>query len=265
MRIRTNNIHKFHLPKIIKYLLSIMIWMIVWQITASRMNMELFLPTPLQVFKVLRTQLLVSEKFWLSIQFSMIHIGTGFLTGAATGIALAIASSILEPVDVLLWFPIRVIQTVPVASFVILMLLWIPVEELSVVIPFLMVLPILYNHTLTAIKETDYKLLEMAQLFHVPWYKKLRYIYIPEILPHVLSACSLAIGMAWKCGIAAEIIGLVRNSIGNQLYQSKIYLMTPELFAWTLVIIILSVACEQLLKLLTHLLIDNGKENSHDK
>ena len=125
---------------------------------------------------------------------------------------------------------------------------------LAVFIPFLMVLPILYLHTLTALSQTDQKLLEMARLFHIPFLNQLSAIYLPHIFPSVLSACSLAAGMAWKSGIAAEIIGLSRNSVGNKLYQAKIYLLTPELFAWTIVIVLLSIGWEQLFKLLSRLI-----------
>ncbi len=248
-----------HLPKSIKYLFSIVVWLLIWQIAARKIGMELFLPAPQKVLEVLWTQLLVSGEFWNSIGFSLIQIGSGFLMGTIAGILLAVLSYVLESVEIFIWFPLKTIQSIPVASFVILVLLWIPASGLSIIIPFLMVLPILYTHTLTALKETDKKLLEMAQLFQIKKRKKIRFIYIPAILPHVLSACSLAMGLAWKSGIAAEIIGLVQGSIGNQLYQAKIYLMTPELFAWTLVIIFLSMGCEQVMRLLTHLVLKRSE------
>lgn len=246
--------------KEIKYFFSIVFWIIIWQIGAMLLNKELFLPTPLKVYQVLTTDLIIHSEFWESILYTLLHIGAGFLLGCFSGILLAVLASMSELTKTLLWFPIKVIQSVPVASFVILILLWIPASGLSVVIPFLMVLPILYTHTLTAITQTDKKLLEMAQVFRINQMKKIRYIYTPAVLPHILSSCSLAIGMAWKSGIAAEIIGLAKNSIGNALYQSKIYLMTPELFAWTIVIVVLSIACEQLLTGFARFLLSEKEE-----
>lgn len=252
--------NKNTIPTIAKYLISITVWLFLWHFAADGFSMKLFLPLPREVFQVLGTELLVSADFWLSIRFSLLHIGAGFLGGAAAGIILAILSYLSQYVEIFLWFPIRTMQSIPVASFVILLLLCLPTDRLSIIIPLLMVLPILYTHTLTALKETDRKLLEMAWLFKIPWWKKIRYIYIPAILPQILSACTLGIGLAWKSGIAAEIIGMVQNSMGNQLYKAKIYLMTPELFAWTLVIIILSIVCEQFMKQLTHLILKDQKE-----
>lgn len=244
-------------PKIystVFYLCSILFWIGLWQLAAVRLSQELFLPAPIKVVRVLWKDLLPSREFWLSIQTSLLHIGAGFLAGALAGSGLAALSFLCRPIRILLWFPIKIIKSVPVASFVILVLLWIPSSGLSVVIPFLMVLPVLYIHTLAGLDYTDEKLLEMAQIFRLSRWKKALHIYIPQLLPQIGSACSLAIGMAWKSGIAAEIIGLSRGTIGNALYQAKIYLMTPELFAWTIVIVGLSITCEWGIKGLVWLL-----------
>lgn len=244
-----NNLYFKKLPLFFKYALSAAVWLIIWQIAAVMLNVELFLPTPLSVCETLFTKLIISRDFWMSILFSLSHILCGFIAGFVCGILLAALSYVCKSVEIFLWFPLKIIQATPVASFVILILLWIPSSGLSIIISFLMVLPTMYTSTLAGLKQTDYRLLEMAQVFNVSRYQKIIYIYIPQLLPYALSAASLAIGFAWKSGIAAEIIGLVRHSIGNQLYQAKIYFLTPDLFAWTLVIIILSIICEQLMKL----------------
>lgn len=234
--------------KSVFYILSIFFWIALWQLFAMTLNQELFLPTPAKVCQVLCQDLIFSGSFWNSIGLSLRNIGTGFLLGALAGIGLAALSFWLRPVRTLLWFPMKLIKAVPVASFVILALLWIPSSGLSMLIPFLMVVPTLYIHTLQGFEETEPKLLEMADVFHIARWKRMLYIYVPQILPYIGSAASLAIGMAWKSGIAAEIIGLSQGSIGNRLYQAKIYLQTPELFAWTVVIVLLSIGCEWLLK-----------------
>ena len=123
-----------------------------------------------------------------------------------------------------------------------------------------MVLPILYLHTLTVLEQTDPKLIEMAKLFHVSIKNQVLFLYLPQILPSILSACSLAAGMAWKSGIAAEIIGLSKHSIGNQIYQAKIYLVTPELFAWSFVVILFSIGWEQLFYQIGKILLKERKE-----
>lgn len=234
--------------KVLSYGISIAIWIVIWHFAALYIGKEIFLPTPGRVFSVFLKDLLPSYQFRLSVITSLLHIGAGFLIGAITGIILAVLSSFSHIIKTFLWFPIKVLKSVPVASFVILALLWIDSENLSILIPSIIVLPTLYINTLTGITETDHKILEMADVFHISSIKRFLYIYIPNMLPYILSASSLAIGMAWKSGVAAEIIGLAKNSIGNELYKAKIYLMTPELFAWTTVIILLSMFCEFVIK-----------------
>ena len=46
--------------------------------------------------------------------------------------------------------------------------------------------------------------------------------------------------MSWKSGVAAELIGQYKLSIGNQLYMDKITLDTAGVFAWTVVILLVS-------------------------
>ena len=69
------------------------------------------------------------------------------------------------------------VKSIPVASFIILALLWLRnTGNLAVFISFLMVLPIVYTNTLTGIRQADAQLLELARLYRVPWGRAMRYI-----------------------------------------------------------------------------------------
>lgn len=254
---RANNKSVSKLKKAAFYGITVILWIVIWHIAAESIGRELFLPTPERVFKVLVYDLLPSKQFRESLINSLLHIGTGFLLGSIAGILLAVLSSMSGIIKIFLWLPIKVIKAVPVASFVILALLWIDADGLEVFIPAMIVLPILYINTFTGIKQTDKKLADMADLFEISLLKRIIYMYIPKTIPYVLSACSLAVGMAWKSGVAAEIIGLAKNSVGNELYKAKLYLMIPELFAWTIVIVLLSILCEMAIKLIIRLIEGN--------
>ena len=82
--------------------------------------------------------------------------------------------------------------------------------------------------------------------YRLSFAKRLRYFYVPSVLPYFLSACKTSIGMGWKAGVAAEVLAVTPVSVGKQLYNSKLYLETPELFAWTAVVILLSLLIETL-------------------
>ena len=189
-------------------------------------------------------QLIFERDFWPTVLFSILRISAGFSLGFLLGTLLAVAAGRSGLTETLLWPYVTGVKSVPVASFII-SLIWLKNSQLAVFISFLMVFPVIYSNVLQGIKSTDPALLEMASLYRVPWKRKLFYIYIPAIRPYLLSACSVSLGMSWKAGIAAEVIGVVRGSIGEKLYDAKIYFLTADLFAWTVMIVLISVIFEK--------------------
>ena len=141
---------------------------------------------------------------------------------------------------------VAVVKAVPVASFIILALVWLDSRSLACFIAFLMVFPPVYLGVLEGIRQTEGRLLEMARVFRVPLGRQVRGIYLPAVLPHFRTAVSLGLGLCWKAGIAAEVIGLPGGSLGERLYSAKVYFQTPDLFAWTAVIVAVSVVFEKL-------------------
>ena len=138
------------------------------------------------------------------------------------------------------------VKAVPVASFIILALVWLDSRSLSLFISALMVFPPVYLNVLEGLCRTDRKLLELARVYRIPLRRRIWGIYVPQVLPYFRSAASLALGLCWKAGAAAEVIGLPAGTIGERLYTAKIYLQTPDLFAWTAVILILAAVFERL-------------------
>lgn len=181
----------------------------------------------------------------MSILLSFLKIIGGFLLGITAGTLLAGLSACFRWIGDLLEPFVQTVKAIPVASFVILVLIWIPSRNLSIVITFLMVFPIIYTNVCNGLGSMDSQLLEMAEVFRLSPLIRIRYIYVSQVLPFFRAGCSLALGLCWKAGVAAEVIGIPDHSIGEKLYEAKIYLNTPDLFAWTLVIIIISVVFEK--------------------
>lgn len=220
-------------------------WLIVWQLAAVLIDNGILMAGPWETLQTL-SYLVLQENFWQSVAFSFSRIVGGFLCGAFVGIVLAffayrkpILGEILSPV-------VLVLKAVPVASFIILALIWFGSAKVSFIISFLVVFPMLYLNTQEGLNHIDTKLLEMAKVFHMPLSRQFRYIELPAAMPFLLSAFRLSLGMSWKSGVAAELIGQYKLSIGNQLYMDKITLDTAGLFAWTVVIILVSWLFEQL-------------------
>ncbi len=222
----------------------IIFWLMVWQAVSLAVHNSIILVGPPEVIRALWTQAAVPD-FWKTIVLSFGKISLGFILAFAAGI-LAGGVSYRFPVFKDLLEPLMsLLKSVPVASFVILALIWIGSENLSIFISFLVVFPMIYVNTMAGFLNTDPRLLEMAEVFHMPAGKKLIYIYRPALLPYLISGCRVALGMSWKSGIAAEVIGVPGYSIGEKLYMAKIYLSTADLFAWTLVIIVISAFLEK--------------------
>ena len=233
-------------------IISAALWLGIWLIAARLVNREIFFPGPGAVLSALGS-MARSKNFYSGILISLSGIAAGFLAGFTAGILLSVLVFRFPFLESFIGVPIKIIKAVPVASFVILALLWLDSGKLSILISAMMVMPVIYSNTLSGFRSTDEKMLEFAKVFRLSAGKRIRYIYIPSIMNPLISASSVAIGFAWKSGIAAEIIGLIKGSIGNELYKSKLYLETPGLFAWTVTIVLVSVLCEKIIVLLLSL------------
>ena len=199
----------------------------------------LFLATPVQTLAAL-ARIAPTAGFWQRIAFSALRILAGFLLAVACGLVLGAAGARWRRVRIFVEPVMQLIRAMPVASFVILALLWVRGENLSVVVSFTHVLPVVYAGVLAGIADTDPQLLEMARVYRLPLGARLRYIWLPGVFPSFSESCIAAMGMCWKSGVSAEVIGLPDHSVGDALYRAKITLSTPEVFAWTLVIVLLS-------------------------
>lgn len=228
----------------LKKLTGVFFWLAVWQFAAMKIGKEVLLASPVSTIKAL-ISLCGQSAFWSAIIFSLSRIMLGFTLALLMGVLLAGLSAAYDTVRYIFAPLFNVIKAVPVASFIILALLWVRGGNLSICISFLMVLPIIYNNMLAGFTRVDKSLLEMAAVFRLSNLKKIKYIYIPQVLPYFTAACTTSLGLCWKSGIAAEVIGMPRGSMGNRLYETKLYMDTPEMFAWTVVIVIISFVVEK--------------------
>lgn len=183
--------------------------------------------------------------FYVAVGRSLLRIAAGFFAGAGAALLLASGSRRFPLMEEILSPLMTLTKAVPVASFVVLLLIWWGAESLSVVICFLVVLPNIYINTLEGLKSTDSGMLEMARVFRVRAWNRFFYIYRPALKPFLYSGMKLSLGMCWKSGIAAEVIGVPGGSIGEGLYLAKVYLDTAGVLGWTVVVILLSVLFEK--------------------
>jgi NitT/TauT family transport system permease protein len=221
-------------------------WLGVWQLAAMVVGQELLIPAPHLVLQRL-VELGATALFWQSAAGTLLRIFIGFLLGVFLGSVVGVLTASLSVADLLLSPAVRVVRATPVASFIMLMLLWVQTGFLPALISALMVMPVLWGNVTRGIRETDPLLLEMGEIYGFGFWKQKRLIYLPSVLPYFTSGCKTALGLAWKSGVAAEVLCLPKQAVGTQVYYSKIYLETPSLFAWTVVVIVLSFFVEGVL------------------
>ncbi len=224
---------------------AVLFWLAAWQIASWTVGQAFLFAPPLNVFYAL-IKLVQDAGFYTAVSASVGRILLGFCVGLVLGIAAAVLSAASRRCRELLAPLVFTIKTIPVASFIILILVWASSRQLPAIISAIMVFPVIYTNVLAGITSCDSSLLEMASVFGMSRTKKALYIYLPEVMPHFRSGASLSLGLAWKAGVAAEVIGLPMHSIGENLYNSKIFLSMDELLAWTIVIIILSISFEKI-------------------
>ena len=241
-----------------KIILPLVFWLAVWQLCAwlvecsvSGRGNELLLPYPVSVFRSL-VRLCAAGEFWHLVLWSLLRILMGLFTGTVLGGLLAVLTCANRWCEALLAPAVRVVRATPITSFILLILLWTGRDHVPVIIAALMVIPVVWENLSQGIRSADEKLLEMAKAYRFSRLKTARLIFWPSVRPYFGAAVTTAMGLAWKSGVAAEVIGLPRLAIGTEIYQSKLYLEIPDLFAWTLVVIALSLLLENGLRRLVN-------------
>ena len=234
-----------NLPRPVKGLLSELFWLGVWWLAAAIVGQSLLIPSPPEVVRRLG-ELVVTASFWRYTALTLLRLTLGCAGGILLGILSAVLTERFALMETLLAPAIRVVRATPVASFIILVLLWVRTGMVPGVISALVVLPVVWESTAAGIRAADPALLEFARAYRLSRWDTLRRIYLPALRPYLAAAVCTAIGLAWKSGVAAEVLCLPKAAIGTQVYYSKLYLETPSLFAWTIVVVLLSMTVERL-------------------
>ena len=242
---KQNNLKKF-----LKWTAVSLLWLAVWQLSAAAVGQELLIPYPKAVLLTL-FELGATADFWRAVLYSMLRITAGYILGVIVGTVGAVLSAGFQAFKAIFSPVLHLIRAVPVASFIILALVWIKSAYLAVFISFLMVLPMVWTTVQSGIESIDPKYLEMARTFGVSPAKILFEIKIPFIMPSFVASATSALGFAWKSGVAAEVICRPANSLGKLLQDAKLYLETPRVFAVTATVALLSLLLELLVKRIT--------------
>lgn len=232
--------------RLIKPLLILFFWLAVWITVSEIMGMELLFPSPRATLGAF-SQLLYDKSFYISCLNSLLRVLTGWAVGIIAGTILGVMTSLSSILRSLFQPILQLIKATPVASFIVLALVLMSSKRVPAFTCALITVPVVWANISEGIASPDKKILEMAAFFRMPLKNKIRDIYIPSVMPFFSAAARTTMGLAWKAGIAAEVICTPSETIGAGIQNAKVYLETPSLFAWTITVIALSFLLEKLI------------------
>ncbi|MCL1890433.1 MAG: ATP-binding cassette domain-containing protein [Coriobacteriia bacterium] len=233
-----------NIPKPLTYTIVGLIWLLIWHLISLGVNNEILLCSPLAVLQTLATNI-GKLAFWSTILYTLVRILAGFFAALLVGFILAMLSWRFKLFETFLVPAVTIIKSVPIVCFIVLLLLWFGSPYVGAIAVFLVAFPLMYSSMVEGLRSHDPKLEQMLRIFNVPFGRKLLAFHWQTMLPFLVAGSRVGVGMSWKSGIAAELIGLPLGSIGERIYQSKILLSSAELFAWTIVIVIAALLCEK--------------------
>lgn len=228
-------------------IIILIFWLLIWELCSLFINQPLFLPSPFQVLKVLMN-LIGSAYFWKSVFNSISRVILGLFLSIVIGIIIGIAAGLNKFIEELLNPVIVCIRATPIMSIIILALVWFRSYYVSVFTAILTCFPIIYTNVLHGIKSVDIKLIQMANIYKVNKKHIIKDIYLPSIKPYIVSGILMCLGLGFKVSVSSEVLSTPKYSIGLNLLNSKSMLETAELFAWTIVVILLSFIFEMVFK-----------------
>lgn len=232
-----------YLKRICRIVLILLFWIGVWWLAAWRVGKPLLFPSPLPVVERLAEMMRTAEFYRITAN-SLFNVLKGILIAVLGGCILSAITSRIKLLRDAVLPLMTVIKATPVASFIILALIWIGAVKVPTFITVLIVLPVVWTNLDEGFLRIDPQLTEVTKVYQIPFLRRLRILILPSLRPYFVSACRTSMGLAWKAGIAAEIIAMPRNSIGTMMGDAKQYIETVDLFAWTLTVILLSLIIE---------------------
>lgn len=221
-------------------------WLAVWVFAAALVAQPLILPGP-GIVAVALLRLVCDAGSWAILVGSGARILGGLALAVACGGVLAGVSVRSRTFARLVAPALSFVKATPVACIVVLLLIWLGSARVSIVAVFLMALPGVYFSLVEGLTQADKPLKQMFRLHCVRGWRLFCAHTWREVLPFVLPCARAVIGMSWKAGVAAELIGMAVGTVGERIYQAKLLIETADLLAWTVLVVMASWACERVL------------------
>lgn len=232
--------------KIVKTVISIFVILSLWEIAALIVNDSYFLPDVSETAKAL-LKILTSGTFFKVVFTAFYRVFSGLVLGIILGVAIASLCYKFDFLNTVLSPIISIMKATPVACIIVLLWIRLNYTQIAVFVVVLMILPIVWQNVYDGFKAIDKNLSEVATIFEMSKLQRLTALVIPSVLSYLLPAIVTSVGLAWKAEVAAEI--MTNSNMGKLIYNFKtVSYDTASIFAWTVIIVTLSIVFESITK-----------------
>jgi len=220
---------------------------VFWYIAArARLVSSLLLPSPRVVIDEFWQQLTVGT-IKSDIAISLNRILKGYALAATIGVFLGVVMGMSRKAERFLSLTFTSLRQIPMMAWVPLLIIWFGIgEESKVAVIFMAAyFPILMN-TLSGIRRTDPKLIEVGKMYKLSKLKLFLKIYLPSALPNIFVGLKLGLGISWMAVVGAEMIA-ASSGIGYRLTDARMLMQFPIVFSGMIAIAISGVFMDMVL------------------
>ncbi len=235
-------------------LLAILFVFLVWKLLSLYFQSELVLPSPEKTLQNL-WQILIQSNAWKNIGFTVFRGLIALSISMFFAIILGTLSGKYFGIKIMVHPWIVILRSLPVISIILLALIWFEIDNIPIFTGTLTMFPILYVQITDGLASLSPEYVEMSNVYKVSNYKKLKYLYIPTVLPHLFTGLSHAMGIGWKAIVMGEVLSLPDIAIGTRMQNAQVYLQVNELIAWTIIAILISFIFESIIRWLKHVFV----------
>ncbi|HPC99255.1 MAG TPA: ABC transporter permease [Bacteroidales bacterium] len=228
-------------------LASVIVMLVAWKLLSLYFDSAFILPSPEKTL-ITTLKLFTDGKFLLTVGSTVLRSLTGFLLSALLGILTGIASGTNPHFDAFLRPVLVVIRSTPVIAIILLALIWLNPGMVPVFIAFLTMFPFICTNVSDGIKSVDNDLVMMARFYRVGNNRIVRELYIPAIMPFIISGASSAMGIGWRAIITGEVLSHPKYGIGTLMHNAQTFLNVDAVIAWTIIAVIISYLFEKAIR-----------------
>jgi NitT/TauT family transport system permease protein len=221
--------------------------LLVWKLLAIYFDSDFVVPHPEKTFLTV-IKLFADDGFVTIVGTTILRGLFGFVISFVLGMGFGILAGISENFNAFLRPILVMIRSVPVIALILLALIWFNPGSVPVFIAMLTMFPFMCTNVIDGIKSVDNSLVAMARFYNVGHNRIIREVYIPAIMPFIISGASSAMGIGWRAIIIGEVLSQPEYGIGTLMQEAQTFLNVDAVLAWTIVAVAISYVFEKLIR-----------------